>query len=462
MVGQEDCLRLTVRTPDVSGDYPVMVWIHGGSLMTGWSDEAGYAPTAEFTADVDLVTVNINYRLDLMGFFSAPEIWNDLENPGNYGNFGIGDAITALQWVKANIAQFGGNPDRVTILGESSGGTISLGLLVADQADGLFNKAIIMSAPAKWESTYIEAHERRASFVSDVGCTQSSEAERRTCLKQLDVESLIKHVDVNRGWGFYDFPLSEGRGGESMDYNVIEPTLIKVSPSSLAERGNTRDKGTPVEVVLSSTAQETGYNPLVYGLNVVTTWDSASAILEARLQNLREITGFKPRRDLQEDIEDVYNFGKDKTGEWWPQIYYDTLCTDLRTTCLTNQLTRDLNKNPLYAARRLYIRSRPDELSNEVPYDTVHGWDTEAMFGFGYFNLSSSKKRHQRKFEENIRDLIEYVCKGKRITGWETGFTLTMENKDFPFAIRVKDKEPQEEKCEFWEEEKALRWGWQN
>ena len=207
-----------------------------------------------------------------MGFFSSPEIWNDPESPGNYGNFGIGDAITALRWVRANIAKFGGDPDSVTVLGESSGGTVVLGLLIADQADGLFNTAISLSAPAKWVSTYKDAYARRKSFVSDVGCTQKDEAARRRCLREMDVESLIKHVDLNRGWGFYDFPYAEGLEGESMDYNVLEPTLIKVSPTELGSTGNTRNKKNRVKVILSNTAQEIGYNSLYYKNNLVDSW----------------------------------------------------------------------------------------------------------------------------------------------------------------------------------------------
>ena len=474
--GQEDCLHLTVRTPDLnpSSPLPVLVWIHGGSFLSGWSDDPGYSPDAELTADLNVVTVNINYRLDLMGFFSAPEIWNDPENPGNYGNFGIGDAITALKWVQANIAQFGGNPDSVTVLGESSGGTVALGLLVADQADGLFNTAIVLSAPAKWVSTYEDAYSMRSSFVSDVGCTQNTESARRRCLKNMDVESLIKHVDLNRGWGFYDFPYSNGKEGESMDYNVLEPTLIKVAPSELGKKKNTRNKKTKVKVILSNTAQEVGYNPLYYDTNVIDSWKTARSVLKKKLEKLHNETGFRVRDSLQESIEEMYDYGQTEEGVWWPQLYYDTLTTDTRTTCITNDLTEDLNDNPLYQARRMYVKSRPDEMVEtnstvsrpyqivSLPYETIHGWDTEALFGYGWFRLASSSQRHQRKFEENIRDLVHYLCYDMEIEGWEEDTTLVFENDDFPEAVRVDKHPPQYKECKFWERKDMLQWGWQN
>ena len=462
--GQEDCLHLSVRSPSLDSSLPVLVWIHGGSLVAGWSDEPGYSPDALLTADLNVVTVNINYRLDLMGFFSTPEIWNDAENPGNYGNFGIGDAVTALKWVQANIKHFGGDPSSVTVVGESSGGTIALGLLVVEKADGLFNKAIIMSAPVKWESTYEDAYKRRQTFVSDVGCLQDSEAERRECLKSMDIASLIKHVDLWRGYGFYDFPLGDGWKGESMDYNVLEPTLVAVAPKALGDKKNTANKKTPVTVVLVNTAQETGYNPLYYETNQVTTWVAVRELLKKKLENLENLTGYKVGLTLQNEIERLYRYGMD--GDWWPQIYYDTLSTDVRTTCLTNLLTDQLNNNPLYNALRVYVNSRPDEVitagSVDLPFEAVHGWDTEALFGFGWFKLSSSDERHQRKLQDNMRDLVEYVCYDKEIDGYNRRTSLVLENEDFPNAVRVQQLRPQARECAFWSKRDMLQWGWQN
>nr|AHA51237.1 carboxylesterase domain-containing protein [Bathyctena chuni]AHA51238.1 carboxylesterase domain-containing protein [Bathyctena chuni] len=343
-VGQEDCLHLSVRTPKLSGNYPVLVWLHGGSLMLGWSDEEGYSPTAEFTADLNVVTVNINYRLDIMGFFSTPEIWDDTENEGNYGNFGIGDAITALKWVKANIAKFGGNPESITLLGESSGANLVLGLLIADQADGLFHRAIALSASPKWKSDYEDAYKLRSSFTKDVGCTQVTISERRACLKSMDVETLCSKTDHNRGYGFYDFPYGDGLKGESMDYTIIEPTLIPYPPQDLKHESKTRNKRQKVKLILSNTAQENGYNALQYSLNQVYNWDQADELLTERIQNFTQGAQRKKlKSDFQKDIEELYNFGED-SSEWWPQIFWDTLTTDVRATCLLSDLASDLNK----------------------------------------------------------------------------------------------------------------------
>ena len=470
--GQEDCLHLSVRSPDLSASLPVLVWIHGGSLMFGYGDEAGYAPTAEFTADLQVVTVNINYRLDLMGFFSSPEIWNDKENPGNYGNFGIGDALTALKWIQANIAQFGGNPDSVTLMGESSGGTVVLGLMVADQADGLFNKAIALSAPAKWVSTPEIAYSRRSTFAGDVGCNQTTEAARRTCLKTLDVESLISKVDWNRGWGFYDFPYSSGLMGESMDYNVIEPTLVKVSPYELRRAKNTENKKTKVKLIISNTAQETGYNALFYSTNQLFTWDQADALLKEKVDNLKNQTGSGDLdEDLTEQIKEKYDFcytPKRKSlkrcndAKWWPQIFYDTLTTDLRTTCITNSLTEEMNKNELYDVYRMYIASRPDEKKDNLSFESIHGWDTEALFGYEWFGLRSSSQRKQRKLEDSLRDIVQYFCYDDAQLKWGPDETLVIKNRDFPNVIDFRKSPPQDNLCKFWDKKNMLEWGWQN
>ena len=134
----EDCLYLNVYTPRklVRGKhYPVMFWIHGGSLNTGSGDP--YVPTNLVAKGV--VVVTINYRLGLFGFLAHPALTAE---DGASGDFGFLDQIAALQWVQRNIASFGGSKTNVTIFGESAGGYSVQALLVSPLARGLFAKAI--------------------------------------------------------------------------------------------------------------------------------------------------------------------------------------------------------------------------------------------------------------------------------------------------------------------------------
>jgi para-nitrobenzyl esterase len=146
----EDCLNLDIYTPadHGAGRLPVMFWIHGGGYVNGSGTAALYDGTN--LAKQGVVVVSINYRLGRFGFFAHPALTK--ENPrGPLGNYGLMDQIAALQWVKRNIAAFGGDPGNVTIFGESAGGGSVNHLLVTPAARGLFHKAIAQSGVARIE-----------------------------------------------------------------------------------------------------------------------------------------------------------------------------------------------------------------------------------------------------------------------------------------------------------------------
>jgi para-nitrobenzyl esterase len=141
----EDCLTLNVWTPAKAPDesLPVMVWIHGGGYSNGSGNIARLNSPAFARQGVVLVT--INYRLSVFGFMTHPALTaSHPEDP--VGNYGLQDAVASLEWVKRNIAAFGGDPDNVTIFGESAGAGIVNTLLVVPAAEGLFHRAISESS----------------------------------------------------------------------------------------------------------------------------------------------------------------------------------------------------------------------------------------------------------------------------------------------------------------------------
>ena len=141
----EDCLYLNVWTPGAdSSQRPVMVWIHGGGFVFG----SGAAPLYDgstFSRD-DVVLVTINYRLHALGLLFLDELFPQM---GNTGNISLRDQIAALKWVRANISRFGGDPQNVTIFGESAGGAFVAALLGMPESDGLFQRAIVQSGSAQ-------------------------------------------------------------------------------------------------------------------------------------------------------------------------------------------------------------------------------------------------------------------------------------------------------------------------
>jgi len=139
----EDCLFLNVWAKQGVTKAPVMVWIHGGALTTGSSSEPMYEGT-QF-AERGVVVVSINYRLGVLGYLAHPFLSE--ESPEKIsGNYGLLDQIEALRWVKRNIEAFGGDPDNVTIAGESAGALSVMYLMASPQARGSFHKAIAQSA----------------------------------------------------------------------------------------------------------------------------------------------------------------------------------------------------------------------------------------------------------------------------------------------------------------------------
>ena len=137
----EACLSLNVWTPETQGKRPVMVWLHGGAWRTGQGNAAGTQGYALMQAGVVLVTVN--YRLGALGWLGHPAL-RDPET-GAFANWGMQDQVAALRWVKANIAAFGGDPDNVTLFGQSAGGSSTASLAQDPRNAGLLHKAIIES-----------------------------------------------------------------------------------------------------------------------------------------------------------------------------------------------------------------------------------------------------------------------------------------------------------------------------
>jgi para-nitrobenzyl esterase len=138
-VRDEACLTVTVWSPDVSGSVPVMVWIPGGAFLNG-AGQLQFYNGSRLAAEGNVVVVNVTYRVGVFGGFELGDLGDGFEN-----NLCLRDQIAALTWVRDNIAGFGGDPDRVTVFGESAGATSVLALLASPAADGLFGRAIAQS-----------------------------------------------------------------------------------------------------------------------------------------------------------------------------------------------------------------------------------------------------------------------------------------------------------------------------
>ncbi len=230
---REDCLTLNVWTPrpKANARRPVMVWIHGGGFANGSGTSATFE--GEHYAARGVVLVTLNYRLGVFGFLAHPELTRQTRSKSS-GNFGLEDQIAALRWVKANIAQFGGDPANVTIFGQSAGGASVLNLVASPLTRGLFGKAIVQSGAARQAiapATLADAEQRGEAFVG----TQSIAS-----LRALDQAALIKLAAAGGGSGGIRF-------GPSIDGHV----LTRDPASALRDR-----RGPALPMLIGSNSRE--------------------------------------------------------------------------------------------------------------------------------------------------------------------------------------------------------------
>jgi para-nitrobenzyl esterase len=216
----EDCLYLNVWTPAgaASDRLPVIVWSYGGAFTGGSGSLPQY--DGEQLARKGVVFVTYNYRLGPFGFFAHPELSKESGHRAS-GNYGMMDLVAALQWVQANIAAFGGDPGRVTLMGESAGGSLIETVVASSQAKGLFRRAISQSAPVRIErmTTLEEAEQTGRQAAEKIGATSLAD------LRAKSAEEIQKGLPGGRpivdGWYLTDDTATLIAEGKSNDIDVL-------------------------------------------------------------------------------------------------------------------------------------------------------------------------------------------------------------------------------------------------
>lgn len=188
--GDEDCLYLNVYTPmlpssETCNSLPVMVWIYGGSFMSGSGNSAVYGP--KYLLDKDVLLVVPNYRVGALGFLST----GDEASPGNYG---LKDIVLSLEWIQENIKYFGGDPGQVTVFGQSSGAASAQLLALSDSSKGLFQRYVTQSGSALAYWAYrpsISYTERAVQLGEYLGCSSTDSTILVNCLRALSASQIV-------------------------------------------------------------------------------------------------------------------------------------------------------------------------------------------------------------------------------------------------------------------------------
>jgi para-nitrobenzyl esterase len=316
----EDCLYLNVYTPITSvgalpeaGSLPVMFYIYGGSLTSGQTSDIDFGPLA---TDLNVVIVNVNYRLGLLGFLAHP-LLTQHDSRNTSGNYGFTDQAQALRWVNENVAGFGGDPTRVTIFGQSSGGTSVYALMAMPEVKGLFHRAYSMSGSPNMSMPLTRAYVQNQPIIDASGCSTYD------CLLALNVSTIASLIPLS--WSqplLFGLPLPNGL--DTVGLSIVDGvTIQKPLLQALAQPVH---PGVPF--IVGTMGQEVDLEP---NANVYSDTrndfnaflnDSFSSVIGWTIPNLANIV-----RNLYADDIDVN-----------PQLAYDRISNDAGIMCANIQL----------------------------------------------------------------------------------------------------------------------------
>ncbi|XP_060072894.1 para-nitrobenzyl esterase-like [Ylistrum balloti] len=441
VVGTEDCLHLNVWTPTnvTSADLPVMVFIHGGSLEIGYSDRPGYAPNEQLARDTNTVYVSMNYRLQAFGFM-ALDILSKNSKTNTSGNYGHMDQILALKWVQENIRNFGGNPNKVTVFGQSSGGTSVMVLLTSPLAKGLFQKAWLLSASPLLTKTIIGASIDNIVFLNNTNCSTI------TCLQQLSAHDVTLAVP----WNVYPFWAMEDqvelpvRGQLDGGLAIVDGYVLTETPLDAWVNGRAND----VPVMIGTTAQETDF--VHFSSELV----NKSAYEENVMRNLGTFG-----TDIAKMALRLYPVEKESI-----RYQYTSMVTDVRVGCGNDimALYAAINTNsPVY---RYVVTSQPSTPVSPfgITSDTAfsfHGWDGYAFFGT-LPEIIAHPSDNDVMFEANIRrEIMSFV---------KTGSPYSKDWHPFPDSVALFSDDVtvtsgyHSYQCDFWMQNGFFDYSWVN
>ncbi len=343
----EDCLRLNVWTPNTkpTKKLPVMVWFHPGSF----SINSGNRWVGKNLAKLgDIIVVSMNYRLNVFGFLALEELNAENSSHPTSGNYGLEDQILSLQWVQENIANFGGDPNNVTIYGESSGGMSVTTILVSPKAKGLFHKAITASGPsAAVNKPMATAVKEGAQRLSLLDCPKGDGF--LACLRSKSADEVEQAIPPEGGLsGLTWAPVSD---------NIF----LTDSPATLFKQGKA-----PKDI------------PMLY---LVTKDEQMLVMSGNKLMDIDEDTHKEKVAGLIKSKSDLEKVLKQYDASKYPSPVYalaDVL-TDRDAKCAIRNEIRDLSKSGVEVYMSHFMAGR-DEVPIMKPLGAYHTIDVEFVF----------------------------------------------------------------------------------
>ncbi|MCP4750815.1 MAG: carboxylesterase family protein [Proteobacteria bacterium] len=360
----EDCLFLNVWTPADTGQgrLPVMVWIHGGGFYLGSAIDS--LTSGEALADQGAAVVSINYRLGIFGFFAHPQLSGESEHKAS-GNYGLLDQIFALQWIKDNISAFGGNPDCVTIFGESAGAASVALLMVSPPARGLFHRAITQSGSAYASFSHLRetlyglepAENQGIRIVNDFGIGKDQDP--IATLRSMEAEELSQRSKpVLRGFI---------QGSGNVYTPVVDNRVIPDDPGELFENGRIN------QVPLMSGTNADEMTLFLVGLEITDEETYDKMLRQFFLGHSEAVKGLYP-------VENGDRIGA-----------MNKILTDARMTAPTRSMVRAVSRNGEKSFLYYFTRSRPTRMGERL--GAYHA--AEIVYVFNQLHRQSAKSYNE-------------------------------------------------------------------
>ncbi|XP_055088104.1 para-nitrobenzyl esterase isoform X1 [Periophthalmus magnuspinnatus] len=455
VLGHEDCLSLNVWTPSLTPPthLPVVVWVHGGYLQMLSGGEAGYSPSERLAAETGVVYVSFNYRLNAFGFM-ALEMLREGSPTNTSGNYGFMDQILALQWVQKNIHLFGGDASKVTIMGQSSGGTSVWTLMMSPLAKGLFSAAVDISGSYVYKATLQEAEKDNLVFLNKTGCKDAS------CLRRLSVQQVLQAVPWQEYpfWAYDDGTDLPTRGLLPGAVAVVDGHVLPDAPLSMWASG--RQDYSDVPFVIGTTEQEVDFYPPFQNISDW-TWGDYSWFVTEKLSTFNESLA-------KLALEQYPSSAPCPTTERCPERAYTTMASDIRGNCPNHELARRAAAalhSPVYRYMVTHTPSRaispsPPLLSFPSRF-SFHTLDTVAFFRGLEPLLGSPLSQNDQRFQDLItHHLIYFFKQGKMEASWP----------EFPSSVAllsqtltvVQTNSSVVSRCRLWEESGMLEYAWVN
>ena len=358
------------------------------------------------------------------------------------------DQILALKWVKTNIENFGGDPESVTLIGSSSGGTSVLALLASPSATGLFHRAILMSASAVFNKSWEDAASDNEVFLKKASCVSNNSLEaQRGCLYKLTPRQIQDAIPWTEypNWRMDDLLELPTKGRFAGAVAVVDKTVVSDPPLVAI----TNEKANDVPLIFGTTAQESDIAPSVVFNN--------TAFVEYRARVHKRFGTFNFSASEINTVLNMYNSTN-------LQFAYTSMVSDLRTTCPNNKVATNASEGLTSSVYRYVMTNRPSNPVSLFGFPSTfafHMWDLVAFFGFPSEVGYKPTEKDKNFMKDLRREFGEFINKGTvKNESWKAYPHRTSLFTDN--GVEVPADEYHKKQCNFWLDNGFFSYAWIN